>query len=43
MPFKCEVIFNQNPYGIYFAGQILSGRVEISVDKIKKVKGKINT
>lgn len=39
MVVKCELHFIDNPLGIYYAGQTVSGRVEIDVDKPKKIRG----
>ncbi|XP_030374548.1 arrestin domain-containing protein 17 [Scaptodrosophila lebanonensis] len=38
MAVTCVIDFDNNPYGTYFAGQVLSGRVTLSLDKVKYVK-----
>ncbi|GAB0088642.1 arrestin domain-containing protein 17 [Sergentomyia squamirostris] len=35
---KCLVTFDNNPSGIYSTGQTLSGRVELTIPKVKTVK-----
>lgn len=35
---SCNIILD-NPYGTYYAGQTVSGRVEFSFDSMKKVRG----
>lgn len=39
---ECEIKFEQNPYGIYFAGQVLTGQVVLTLQKPKKVKGQLD-
>ncbi|XP_017140076.1 arrestin domain-containing protein 3 [Drosophila miranda] len=34
----CEIQFNNNAQGIYYAGQVISGQVVIKTDKVKQVK-----
>lgn len=36
----CQIIFD-NAWNTYYAGQTINGRVEITVDSPKKVRGKI--
>lgn len=40
MGLKGAEIFFDNPYHTYYAGQTISGRVEILLDSPKKIKGK---
>lgn len=40
MPIECLISFDNNPQGVYYAGQELSGIVDLSVDATKRIKGK---
>lgn len=35
---ECEIIFD-NPYNTYYVGQTVNGRVEITLDSPKKIRG----
>lgn len=37
---KFQILFD-NPYGVYYGGQSISGRVFIAVNSAKKVRGKL--
>ncbi|KRK05465.1 arrestin domain-containing protein 17 isoform X2 [Drosophila yakuba] len=39
MPIECLISFDNNPQGVYYAGQELSGVVDLSVDATKRIKG----
>lgn len=40
MVINCDIEFDNNPQGVYFSGQILTGRFTLTVNKVKKMKGK---
>lgn len=39
MGIKCEIKFEQNQHGVFYAGQVMSGAVQITMDKTRKFKG----
>ncbi|KAL9896929.1 arrestin domain-containing protein 2-like [Glossina fuscipes fuscipes] len=38
MVINCDIEFDNNPHGVYFSGQKLTGRFTLSVNKVKKIK-----
>ncbi|XP_037956704.1 arrestin domain-containing protein 17 isoform X2 [Teleopsis dalmanni] len=38
MPIECLISFDNNPQGVYYAGQELSGVVDLGVDTTKRIK-----
>lgn len=41
MPTTCEITFDNNPMRVYVAGQVISGRIEIILTKLKILRGKL--
>lgn len=39
MAVTCIIEFDNNPYGTFLAGQVLTGKVTLKLDKLKLVKG----
>ncbi|XP_054741378.1 arrestin domain-containing protein 17-like [Anastrepha obliqua] len=39
MVVTCIIEFDNNPFGTYYAGQVITGRVTLNADKPKQVKG----
>lgn len=40
MVVSCEIDFKDNPFGVFYAGQVIFGSVVLNADKEKLVKGK---
>ncbi|XP_055375445.1 uncharacterized protein LOC129608142 [Condylostylus longicornis] len=38
MPTECLISFERNPQGVYYAGEELSGSVDLSIDRNKRIK-----
>ncbi|XP_005176214.1 arrestin domain-containing protein 17 [Musca domestica] len=38
MVVNCDIQFENNPQGCFFAGQVLTGKIVLSADKVKQVK-----
>ncbi|XP_020813961.1 arrestin domain-containing protein 2 [Drosophila serrata] len=34
----CQILFHNNIHGVYYAGQTISGQVNLSTDKVKEIK-----
>lgn len=41
MPTTCEIIFENSPELVYYGGQLLSGRVEVTLTSSKTLRGTI--
>lgn len=41
MVLNCVIDFKDNPFGIYYAGQVISGSVSLNSDEEKLVNGKL--
>lgn len=39
MVVTCEISFDNNKHGTFYAGQLVSGCVSLKADKIKEVQG----
>lgn len=40
MSSKCEVTFESNPDGVYYAGQTVAGEIKLTTAKPKTIRGK---
>lgn len=41
MVVTCVIEFDSNPFGTYFAGQIMTGKITLQADMPKQVKGEL--
>ncbi|CAD7093278.1 unnamed protein product [Hermetia illucens] len=39
MPTLCFITFNESPAGVYYGGQVLSGKVSLTTERIKAIRG----
>lgn len=42
MVVTCVIEFDNNPFGTYYGGQVIMGKVTLQADKPKQVKGEIH-
>lgn len=41
MVVTCDIQFENNPEATFYAGQVIAGKVTLTADKVKQVKGKL--
>lgn len=43
MVVTCDIQFENNPEATFYAGQVIMGKITLTADKLKQVKGKVQT